>query len=40
MVKGKYHKVSHGMRLLEKPDADRLEKHSSEFAALIRKLRD
>ncbi len=38
--KGEYHKVRHGVLLLEKINADELEKKSSEFASLIRRLKE
>ncbi|HAO20422.1 MAG: hypothetical protein BWK80_36995 [Desulfobacteraceae bacterium IS3] len=38
--KGKYHKVRHGVSLLEKINADELAKKSSEFETLIRRLRE
>jgi hypothetical protein len=33
-----YHKVKHGVRLLERLDADKLEKSSPEFARLVKRL--
>lgn len=38
-IRGKYHKVKHGVELLKKLDAQELANTSDEFSALIEKLK-